>query len=112
MEQQLGFVGQGESHGFVCILRKTLYSLRESPIAWFNKFNSVLQVLACSAVKLAIQCFIATPLLTKASILFLTWMIILLQGMSILVIRISSAICFSAFKPRSLANLNISLEFK
>jgi len=42
-EQPLGFVAQGESSGLVCCLRKSLYSLKQSPKAWFGKFNSVVQ---------------------------------------------------------------------
>ena len=42
MEQPLGFVAQGES-GLVCKLRRSLYSLKQSPQAWFNRFSSVVQ---------------------------------------------------------------------
>jgi len=37
MEQPPGFVAQGES-GRVCKLRKSLYSLKQSPRAWFGRF--------------------------------------------------------------------------
>ena len=42
MEQSSGFVAQGES-GLVCRLRRSLYSLKQSPRAWFDHFNSVVQ---------------------------------------------------------------------
>ncbi|RVW14377.1 Retrovirus-related Pol polyprotein from transposon RE1 [Vitis vinifera] len=42
MEQSLGFVTQGES-GLVCRLRRSLYGLKQSPRAWFSRFNSVVQ---------------------------------------------------------------------
>ena len=42
MEQPLGFVAQGES-GLVCKLRLSLYGLKQSPRAWFNRFSSVVQ---------------------------------------------------------------------
>ncbi|XP_043816780.1 uncharacterized protein LOC110624931 isoform X1 [Manihot esculenta] len=40
MEQPPGFVAQGE-YGKVCHLKKFLYSLRQSPCAWFDKFSEV-----------------------------------------------------------------------
>jgi len=43
MEQPQGFVAQGESSGLICRLRKSLYSLKQSPRAWFGEFNSVVQ---------------------------------------------------------------------
>ena len=42
MEQQHGFVAQGES-GLVCRLRHSLYGLKQSPQAWFGRFSSVVQ---------------------------------------------------------------------
>ncbi|RVX04676.1 Pentatricopeptide repeat-containing protein, chloroplastic [Vitis vinifera] len=42
MEQPLGFVAQGES-GLVCRLRRSLYGLKQSPRAWFDRFSSVVQ---------------------------------------------------------------------
>ncbi|RZB87138.1 Pectin acetylesterase 2 isoform B [Glycine soja] len=42
MEQPPGFVAQGES-SLVCKLRRSLYGLRQSPQAWFEKFSSVVQ---------------------------------------------------------------------
>nr|CAN74610.1 hypothetical protein VITISV_029330 [Vitis vinifera] len=42
MEQPLGFVAQGES-GLVCRLRHSLYGLKQSPRAWFDRFSSVVQ---------------------------------------------------------------------
>jgi len=41
MEQPPGFVAQGESFGLVCRLRKSLYGLKQSPRAWFDKFSNV-----------------------------------------------------------------------
>ena len=38
MEQPSGFVAQGEI-GKVCHLWKSLYDLKQSPCAWFGKFN-------------------------------------------------------------------------
>ena len=42
LEQPLGFVAQGEI-GRVCRLRKSLYDLKQSPCAWFGKFNEVIE---------------------------------------------------------------------
>ena len=42
MEQPPGFVAQGES-GLVCRLRRSLYGLKQSPRAWFDRFSSVVQ---------------------------------------------------------------------
>ena len=42
MEQPLGFVAQGEI-GKVCRLLKSLYDLKQSPRAWFGKFNQVVE---------------------------------------------------------------------
>ena len=42
MEQPPGFVAQGES-GLVCRLRHSLYSLKQSPRAWFGRFSFVAQ---------------------------------------------------------------------
>ena len=42
MEQPPGFVAQGES-GKVCRFRKSLYGLKQSPRAWFSKFNQAIE---------------------------------------------------------------------
>ena len=42
MEQPPGFVAQGES-SVVCKLRRSLYGLKQSPRAWFSRFDSVVQ---------------------------------------------------------------------
>ena len=42
MEQPSGFVAQGES-GLVYRLRCSLYGLKQSPLAWFGHFSSVVQ---------------------------------------------------------------------
>ena len=42
MEQPLGFVAQGEI-GKVSCLRKILYGLKQSPRAWFDKFNQAVE---------------------------------------------------------------------
>ena len=42
MEQSLGFVAQGE-YGLVCRLHCSLYGLKQSPRAWFDRFRSVVQ---------------------------------------------------------------------
>ena len=41
-EQPLGFVAQGEI-GRVYRLRKSLYGLKQSPCAWFGKFNQTVE---------------------------------------------------------------------
>ena len=41
-EQPLGFVAQGES-GLMCRLRCSLYGLKQSPRAWFDRFSFVVQ---------------------------------------------------------------------
>jgi hypothetical protein len=41
MEQPSQFVAQGEYWGIVCKLNKALYSLKQSPRAWFEKFSEV-----------------------------------------------------------------------
>ena len=43
MEQPPGFVAQGESSSLVCLLRRSLYGLKQSPRAWFGKFSTVIQ---------------------------------------------------------------------
>ena len=42
MKQPPGFVAQGEISR-VCRLRKSLYDLKQSPRAWFRKFNEVIE---------------------------------------------------------------------
>ena len=42
MEQPLGFVVQGEIRR-VCLLRKSLYGLKQSPRVWFGKFSQVVE---------------------------------------------------------------------
>ena len=42
MKQPLGFVAQGEIRE-VCRLRKSLYGLKQSPRAWFGKFNQAVE---------------------------------------------------------------------
>lgn len=41
MQQPPGFVPKGESHK-VCLLRKSIYILRQSHRAWFEKFSNLL----------------------------------------------------------------------
>ena len=41
MEQPSEFVAQGEI-GRVCCILKSLYGLKQSPHAWFDKFNEVI----------------------------------------------------------------------
>lgn len=41
MQQPPGFVAKGEPD-HVCILRKSIYGLQQSPRAWFDKFSSLL----------------------------------------------------------------------
>nr|KYP62842.1 Retrovirus-related Pol polyprotein from transposon TNT 1-94 [Cajanus cajan] len=43
MKQPPGFVAQGESSNLVCCLCKSLYGLKQSPRAWFGRFNTVTQ---------------------------------------------------------------------
>ena len=42
MKQPPGFVAQGEI-GKLCRLRKSLYGLKQSPRAWFGKFNQAVE---------------------------------------------------------------------
>ena len=42
MEQPPRFVAQGKS-GLVCRLHRSLYSLKQSPRAWFDQFSSMVQ---------------------------------------------------------------------
>ena len=42
MEQPLGFIAQGEIRK-VYRLRKSLYGLKQSPYAWFGKFNQAVE---------------------------------------------------------------------
>ena len=42
MEQPSGFVAQGEIRK-VCCLRKSMYGLKQSPRAWFSKFNEAIK---------------------------------------------------------------------
>lgn len=41
MQQPPGFVTEGESHK-VCKINKSIYGLKQSPRAWFEKFNTIL----------------------------------------------------------------------
>ena len=42
MEQPSGFVAQGE-FGLVCMLRRSVYGLKQSPRAWLGRFSSIVQ---------------------------------------------------------------------
>ena len=42
MEQPSSFIDQGE-FGLLCKLRRSLYGLKQSPRAWFNRFSLVVQ---------------------------------------------------------------------
>ena len=42
MDPPPGFRAEGEYSGKVCRLRKSLYSLKKSPRAWFNRFSEVI----------------------------------------------------------------------
>ena len=42
MEQPLRFVAQGEKWR-ACLLRKSLYDLKQSPRAWFGKFSQAIE---------------------------------------------------------------------
>lgn len=41
MQQSPGFVAEEESNK-VCLLRKSIYGLKQSPHAWFNKLSTIL----------------------------------------------------------------------
>ncbi|KAA0035572.1 putative mitochondrial protein [Cucumis melo var. makuwa] len=56
MEQPPGFVAQGESDK-VCHLQKSLYGLKQSPRAWFGKFNHALVRFGISSLKTFLQGF-------------------------------------------------------
>lgn len=43
MQQPPSFVTQGESSILICRLRQSLYGLKQSPRAWFRRFNIVIQ---------------------------------------------------------------------
>ena len=45
MEQLPGYVAQGESSS-VCLLKMTIYGLKQSPRTWFHKFSTLLLTLA------------------------------------------------------------------
>ena len=42
MDQPPGFVAQAEI-GRVCLLRKSLYGLKQSPYAWFDKLSDLIE---------------------------------------------------------------------
>ena len=46
MEQPPGYVAQGESSE-VCLLKKAIYGLKQSPRAWFHKFSQLLFAYGC-----------------------------------------------------------------
>ena len=50
MEQPPGFVGQEESN-IICKLKKSLYGLKQSPRAWFGRFNIVVQAFGLTRSK-------------------------------------------------------------
>ncbi|KAM7509738.1 hypothetical protein LguiB_008613 [Lonicera macranthoides] len=50
MEQPPGFVAQGE-YGKVCHLRKSLYGLKQSPRAWFEKFSQAIETFGMAKSK-------------------------------------------------------------
>lgn len=41
MQQPPGYVAEGET-GKVCLLKKSIYGMKQSPRAWFDKFSSLL----------------------------------------------------------------------
>ena len=41
MRQPEGYIQKGQE-GMVCLLRKSLYGLKQSPRQWYKKFNSVM----------------------------------------------------------------------
>lgn len=55
MEQPPGFVAQRESER-VCCLKKSLYGLKQSPRAWFGKFNQAIDKFGMMKASLTILC--------------------------------------------------------
>ena len=58
MDPPPGFRAEGEYSGKVCHLSKSLYGLKQSPRAWFNRFSDVVLSMSFTRCQSDHTCFI------------------------------------------------------
>ena len=107
MEQPLGFVAQRRSN-MVCRLRKSLYSLKQSPCAWFGRFNDVVIEFGLRRCGVDHSAFYQYTLAGKILLVVYVDDIVITNDYSKGILELS-CFCRISFKLRTLGSLEIFL---
>ena len=61
MEQHVGYVNK-HYHDYVCLLKKSLYGLKQSPIQWYKKFDNFVTGIGFIGVNMTIACTLSSQI--------------------------------------------------